>query len=236
MLPALAYQNTKYCSYVEIRQGKDNNDDGRDFVGGSESDEFEIDERMQQVVANLMQKVENKWLYFARNLEEDKETLTDRLYFDKRMSKIYYPGRELSLDESMLLWHKRLVFCQYIKNKRHKYGIKLYMLITPTGCSLRFFVYIGMMHETGKKRHADKELLSGKLNVGHNFYNSYGLAKKLLDNRTYCTGTLLVDRKNSSKEVKDSKLRVRDTITKCANGIIIAKWKDKRDVLHLMRM
>ena len=40
------------------------------------------------------------------------------------MSNIYVPEKELSLDESMVLWRGRLVFRQYIKNISHKYCIK----------------------------------------------------------------------------------------------------------------
>lgn len=88
-------------------------------------------------------------LHFARNPKVNEEKPADRLYkvrpiitfFNERMDEIYYPGRELSLDESMVLWRGRLVFHQYIKNKRHKFGIKLYMLTAPNGCILRFLVY-----------------------------------------------------------------------------------------------
>ncbi|XP_050518489.1 piggyBac transposable element-derived protein 4-like, partial [Diabrotica virgifera virgifera] len=84
-------------------------------------------------------------LHFARNPKVNEDKSVDRLYkvrplitfFNERMDEIYYPGRELSLDESMILWRGRLVFRQYIKNKRHKFGIKLYMLTTPNGCILR---------------------------------------------------------------------------------------------------
>lgn len=34
------------------------------------------------------------------------------------MDKVYYPGRELSLDECMVLWRGRLAFHQDIKNKK----------------------------------------------------------------------------------------------------------------------
>jgi len=38
------------------------------------------------------------------------------------------PGREVSIDEELMLWRGRLIFRQYIPCKSHKYGIKLYML------------------------------------------------------------------------------------------------------------
>lgn len=59
------------------------------------------------------------------------------------MSSVYYPGKELSLDESMMLWRGRLLFRQYIKGKRHKYGIKFYSLCEPDGLCLNFVLYSG---------------------------------------------------------------------------------------------
>lgn len=64
-------------------------------------------------------------------------------YFNNRMNEIYEPSKNLSLDESMVLWRGRLVFRQYIKNKRHKYGVKLYMLTEPTGLVLKVLIYSG---------------------------------------------------------------------------------------------
>jgi hypothetical protein len=32
-----------------------------------------------------------------------------------------------------VLWRGRLIFRQYIKNKKHKYGVKMYMLAEPWG-------------------------------------------------------------------------------------------------------
>ncbi|XP_060877563.1 piggyBac transposable element-derived protein 4-like [Metopolophium dirhodum] len=54
-------------------------------------------------------------------------------YFNKRMQDVNQPSKNLSLHESMVLWRGRLIFRQYIKNKRHKYGVKLYMLTEHQG-------------------------------------------------------------------------------------------------------
>ena len=40
-------------------------------------------------------------------------------HLNNRITKIYTPRKDLSLDESMMLWRGRLVVRQYIKNKRH---------------------------------------------------------------------------------------------------------------------
>ncbi|KAJ8970715.1 hypothetical protein NQ314_001062 [Rhamnusium bicolor] len=64
-------------------------------------------------------------------------------FFSDKMKEIYYPSRELSIDESMVLWRGRLKFHQYVKGKRHKFGIKLYQLCEPNGTVLKLIVYTG---------------------------------------------------------------------------------------------
>lgn len=49
----------------------------------------------------------------------------------------------ISLDESMMLWWGRMVFRQYIKNKRHKYGVKFFELCTNDGFVLKTEIYSG---------------------------------------------------------------------------------------------
>lgn len=188
-------------------------------------------------------------LHFATDPEPGQPKPNDRLYkirpvidfFNRKMSELYYPGRELSLDESMVLWRGRLIFRQYIKNKKHKYGIKLYMLTTPKGLIQKFAVYTGMLDDFGGKAHAQRvvlHLLEGKLNAGHhlymdNYYNSFVLAKILLENGTNCTGTLRLDRKGVPQDVKNEKLKKGETVARYADGVMIGKWRDKRDVSYI---
>lgn len=129
------------------------------------------------------------------------------------MLHIYYPQKELSLE---VLWRRRLLFRQYIKGKRHKYGIKLYTLTEHQGLILPFLVYAGSADpDVGGKGHTEKvvlKLMREKLDAGHavymgNFYNSYSLAAKLLAKKTYCTGTLRSDRKHIPPEIKSTVLK-----------------------------
>lgn len=188
-------------------------------------------------------------LHFAKNPSGNEPVPQDRLHkirplidlFNDRMNSVFYPGKELSLDESMVLWRGRLVFRQYIKNKKHRYGIKLYMLTTPNGIVLKFAVYTGVLDDMGGKGHAANvvlHLMNEKLDNGHslymdNFYNSFALAKQLLDRKTNCTGTLRKDRKDCPMEVKNAKLRKGETVAKYCNGVMVGKWKDKRDVHYI---
>ncbi|KAG8236992.1 hypothetical protein J437_LFUL017113, partial [Ladona fulva] len=90
-------------------------------------------------------------LHFSRNPEENEPMPNDRLYkirplinlFHERMRTIYTPRKELCVDESRVLWRGRLIFRQFIKNKRHRYGLKVYMLTEPSGLVLKFIVYTG---------------------------------------------------------------------------------------------
>jgi len=76
-------------------------------------------------------------LHFTRNPKEGEPTPHNRLYkiqsvlnyFNSKMEEVYEPSKNLSIDESMILWRGRLVFRQYIKNKRHKYGVKSYTVL-----------------------------------------------------------------------------------------------------------
>nr|XP_023028663.1 piggyBac transposable element-derived protein 4-like [Leptinotarsa decemlineata] len=188
-------------------------------------------------------------LHFARNPSEEETTPEDRLYkirpllnyFHEKMKTIYYPNKNLSLDESMLLWRGRLVFRQYLKNKRHKYGIKLYMPTESDGLVMNLMVYTGQADEYGGLGHAEKvvlNLMNHYLNAGHalymdNFYNSFGLAKKLLEVNTYCTGTLRAGRKETPKDVTTAKLKKGETKGAYKQNVLIGKWRDKRNVLYI---
>ena len=59
------------------------------------------------------------------------------------MPDIYTPHKKLSLDESMMLWRGRLVFWQYMKNKRQKYGVKFFELCTNDDLVLNVEIYSG---------------------------------------------------------------------------------------------
>jgi hypothetical protein len=161
--------------------------------------------------------------------------------FNKTVSDIYYPNKELCIDESMILWRGRLVFRQYIKNKKHKYGIKLYLLTEPDGTVLKICVYTGQMDDLGGKGHASNvvlHLMEGKLNVGHsiymdNYYNSPDLSKKLLELNTHTTGTLRSNRKGIPVDVSRAKLKAGESIYYHSEGVGVGKWKDKRDVMFI---
>lgn len=183
-------------------------------------------------------------LYFA-----DEQNNADRMdkcklvvdNFNNVMEYIYYPGKNLSLDESMTVWRGRLIFRQHIKGKRHKYGIKLYVLAEPNGTILKVHVIANTLDVTAGKVHTEKivqKLLDGKLNAGHavfmdNIYNSYGLAAKLLEQNTFCTGTLNKKLKDNPNNITTKKLRRGENMSLCRNGVHVGKWKDKKEISYI---
>lgn len=121
----------------------------------------------------------------------------------------------------MILWRGRLQFRQYMPNKAHKYGIKLYELSTHHGFVLNVKIYCGkgtnISSEDGPAHDVVKELMSNYLNKGHvvyvdNFYSSIKLAEDLYLEQTHLVGTLRSNRKQISVSVKKERLRIGECV------------------------
>uniref|UniRef100_A0A2S2P793 PiggyBac transposable element-derived protein 4 n=1 Tax=Schizaphis graminum TaxID=13262 RepID=A0A2S2P793_SCHGA len=102
------------------------------------------------------------------------------------------PSEIMCIDESVIPFTGRLLFKQYIKNKRHKYGIKLFKLCIPPNYTISIKVY------SGKEATVDgsvatnlvMELTDPFLNFGRtmvvdNWYTSIELAEILGQHNTY---------------------------------------------------
>ena len=81
------------------------------------------------------------WLF---ETEGTKEQLNKKAFslnhLNNTMKRIYCPTEYLLVDESMVLWRGCLIFCQYIKGKKHKYGVKFYELCESDGLILHSFL------------------------------------------------------------------------------------------------
>lgn len=78
-------------------------------------------------------------------------------------------------------------------------------------------------------------LMLEKLNNSHGqLNNSYNLAIKVIEQKTFCTGTLRFNKTNTPQyDVVESKLKKGETIAKDFQGVMIRKWRDKRDVSYI---
>ncbi|XP_018564371.1 piggyBac transposable element-derived protein 4-like [Anoplophora glabripennis] len=189
-----------------------------------------------------------RYLHFNNNdglLESD-----DRLYrirplldmINARFMTVMTPGRDVVIDESMVPWRGRLGMRQYIKNKRHKYGVKLYKLCTVTGFTYNVRVYCGKEDSIGNKDHSHKvvlKLMSGLLDSGRtlyadNFYSGIPLVKELLDRQSLYCGTLRKNRRGLPREITNKKLKKNEICgLENQHDIKIIQWQDKRSVLML---
>ncbi|KAG4077287.1 hypothetical protein HA402_009916 [Bradysia odoriphaga] len=160
----------------------------------------------------------------------------------KTFNDAFVTHKELSLDESLLLWRGRLSFRQFIKDKAAKYGIKFYELTTSDGYVLNVMINQGKTSEpddkTSKTAKIVLQLMQPYLDKGHhlymdNFYNSVTLSTHLLSKQTHTTGTLRSDRKDNPKSVVHAKLKKGEINWQRCGDVYVNKWKDKRDVLTI---
>ena len=161
----------------------------------------------------------------------------------KKFKNSFNPSKNLSIDESLVLWKGRLSFRQYIPSKRHKFGIKMFVLCDcKTGYILDFILYTGSDTNIDNDKNLGMTgsvvltLLEPYLNRGHevyvdNWYTSPTLFQYLYENGTGACGTAKINRKHMphfQKRMKKGDYSVKHT------GILLAeKWDDKRDVIML---
>lgn len=168
------------------------------------------------------------------------QPLIDRLL--EKFQAANTPNKEVCIDETLVPFRGRLSFKQYIKNKRHKFGIKLYKLCTENGYTFNLKVYCGKdVTELGVPASSSvvmtlmrNVLDSGRILYTDNFYTSVYLAHQLQNRSTHLVGTLRSNRKMNPIDVVKAKLKKNEVIARESNtGVVVLKWKDKRDVLML---
>lgn len=152
------------------------------------------------------------------------------------------PGEYLTVDETMVAFRGRIAFMQYIPGKKHKYGIKLFKICDDNGYTYDLIVYEGKKNDTRQQNlsknvvlELSKEYLDvGRTIVTDNYYTSIDLAETLLQRSTHLIGTIRKNRKGLPKNVVGEKLKKGEIVAmENDKGILVFKWKDKRDVLGL---
>jgi len=129
---------------------------------------------------------------------------------NQQFSSTIKPGKNLCIDESLMLWKGRLKFKQFLPLKRHRFGIKLFELVDcETGFLLEFIIYTGSDIDYEKFGLG----ISGDI-VAHflkpyfykedviftdNWYSSPELAEFLHDRDTGMCGTVRKNRKGMPK-------------------------------------
>lgn len=171
-------------------------------------------------------------------------------YLRNRYKSCYNPYKKICIDESLILFKGRLSFRQYIPSKRHRFGVKMFMMCdSQTKYCLDFIIYTGAntdldvipekYKEIGKSGQVVMTLIGPYMDKNHalyldNWYNSPLLAAFLYNNRTYVCGTIKKTRKYMPKFEEPLK-KGEMTFRNCGT-ILVLKWSDKRDIHMITTM
>lgn len=142
----------------------------------------------------------------------------------------------------MIPFRGRLSFRQYIKGKRHKFGMKVYKVCLEGGFTYSLKIYCGSEKTDGQSSVAESIVMgmlqplldNGRTLYADNWYTSIPLAENLQKRSTHLVGTIRKNRKGLPKTVVDAKLKKGEiTAKQNHNKVVVMKWHDKRDVLLL---
>nr|CAI5817813.1 unnamed protein product [Callosobruchus analis] len=125
---------------------------------------------------------------------------------------ILTPGKEVVIDELMIPWRQRLGMRQYFKNKRYKYGVKLYRLCMLEGYIINVKVYCSKEEAQNDPQdpHTIRALDEEDFLLGHT-KSKLGKTFKILH--------------QAPRRLKKYQLD--------GKGIKIIKWQDKRPILMI---
>lgn len=151
----------------------------------------------------------------------------------QRFQKAIVPQKEVYIDETRVPLTGRLTF----KNQHYKFGIKLFKLCIKDGYTYNIKICCGTEAKPGSSvvMTLMRDLLdSGRILYTDNIYTSVHLAHQLLARSTYLVGTLRSNRILNPKEVISANLSKGQQVARESNtGVVVLKWKDRRDVLML---
>ncbi|XP_049948270.1 piggyBac transposable element-derived protein 4-like [Schistocerca serialis cubense] len=141
-------------------------------------------------------------------------------YLSAKFRNSCVPERDVTIDESLLLYKGQQGWIQYLLLKRARFGIKTFMLCeSQTGYVLSLIIYVGK-GTTFEEEYKDLPMLSQTvmtlmqplLNMGYcltldNYYSSPQLADFLLTKSTDMYGTVRPTRKEMSPSFRTKKLK-----------------------------
>lgn len=177
------------------------------------------------------------------------QPMTD--YFNSKFSSLYYPSREIVIDERLLKWRGRPAYAKKVLSKTARDDVKIYQLCECTsGYLWKFHVYAGRDKNivddgNGRKRKTYKctrvasvnivlDLIQPLLHRGHalimnNFYNCPLLARYLKRQNTDCYGTLRLNREfvpDSLKNLTKTDLRRGEVVASYCSDLSVMVWRD----------
>ncbi|KAJ8966034.1 hypothetical protein NQ314_003772 [Rhamnusium bicolor] len=187
-----------------------------------------------------------KLLHFSDNdnvpVEKDSLVKIRRIvdHLRNRFKEGLVPNENLCIDESLMLFRGRVFFTQYIPSKRHRFGVKFFLLCDcDTGYILDFIIYTGATsdikyftdrYDIGKSGSVVMSLLEPYVEKGHtlyidNWYTSPNLLDTLHKMKTNACGTVKSNRKNMPKITEN--LSGGEFTYRCREKLLAIRYKDK---------
>ena len=149
---------------------------------------------------------------------------------------LFYPRKQLSLNEGTCPFKGRWNGVTYNPNKPHKWGMKLYQLCNAvTGYCCKFRIGAEELMAT---RSVVLDLVHDYLFAGHevymdHYYTSIPLFQDLFAQWTVAVGTIMGNRRGLPKDLIKQKLG-KGEITAHRHGVLLVlKWFDRHDILVL---
>lgn len=105
------------------------------------------------VASSIMTRSKFESILCHLHVSDNLQTTNDRLQkitpivniFNETANKLFTPEKSLCVDESLVPFRGRVVFRQYIPNKRYRYGIKLFKICAIGGYTCKLKVYAGII-------------------------------------------------------------------------------------------
>ncbi|KAG8230675.1 hypothetical protein J437_LFUL010489 [Ladona fulva] len=183
----------------------------------------------------------NKFLHFVDNSDKEIAKRDPKLYkilpisehWKNNFQKVYILGKEVSVDESSLLWKGRLLWKQYNPMKASRFGIKMFELFgsgTKLGCEITKDT--DLFSTKVVLSLSEKLLDSGRCIYLDNYYSSPDLFQRLVQRTTDAVGTVKITRKGIPTVLKKKLKKEEVDSIKCGK-LVTLKWTDKHDVSML---
>jgi hypothetical protein len=189
-----------------------------------------------------------RFLHFADNAqrpdqgEEYDQVWKIRTVFDtlnQAYAKFYNPSEHLAVDEVIVKFKGRIIFRQYIPEKRKRFGIKIYKLCDDSGYTYDMRVYLGKdshsatddmtaTHATVRHLTHRVEGLGLKLFMD-NFFSSPRLFDDLERRKINSCRTVWPDRKDMPPDFGWKKLKLKrgDVRVRTRGNLTALAWKDR---------
>ena len=162
----------------------------------------------------------------------------DRL--NASFKRFYVPSQFVSIDESMIGMKNRVVYIQYMPNKRHaRFGIKKFELCDSNGYVLHVEMYAGKDFDVNKDDGLAHGVVMKLMREGQilgkgyhlftdNFYTKPKLAEELFQHDTLLTGTIRGNSRGLSTDVAKAKLNVGETLYARKGAMLAVAFRDKK--------